>query len=726
MPLSLSGRLSLNKKQDGFPKDALDKACQELEQQDAQTANISKSRKILGDALRSHVCEWVLGIVVCINVVVEIEDTNRTARGDPANEGWTHAANGIFTVIYSLELVSVVYVYRSQTFADPMRIMDFIIVVPDILQYMFNLVAGVPSPLDTSVLRVLRLARLARTLKLLTLFPELNMMLRGIVSAFKTVVWGSVLLFLDILVWSIFAVQILHPINNSVMKTGIYEAEGCTRCPQAWASVWRAFLTITKHVLTGEEWANICVPMMEHSPVTLLFFVAMLFSSQLLILNLVLAVTVERANLDSQVDETKQLALAERAFAREQAYLLKSLAADADRNDDGCISIDEFLAAYQSTPNFQSYINELGLERRDLESFFEFLYDEGKDLDKKEFVKRLHRMGRSDPLITSLTLYQQGNRLQQHLAKVEDALGAVQTMDSSVHACSARTSIENETQTETTEMVFSKMDEQKKQAVVTRDIGVYTTACNEVVQSDCTPVTTDMAFASSKSQNHETIANVGDLYSLHGKLMAATKDIAQQSERCADVLDNLETALGDILQKPQQNESRNLLAHTSPNVVEVLAKVVRSSSPLFQAELVRITKETERQMAKATNDRDPLLNPMDSCVEGNCLPAHSSSWQSPTEKPVRGKAPDSGQYPLSTDTGHIQPQSTYMTTASHPSSPQCLPAPPRPACVSPTKSAVVSSSNLSVSPPSVWRASVCHPPPSAPSPSPTYMFSPAS
>jgi len=88
-------------------------------------------------------------------------------------------------------------------------------------------------------------------------------------------------------------IQFLH-IMLTISQSVTVELE-CQACTPSWGSVWQAHTTLTQLMLANGSWGQVHNPVIRHSLLTLLFFVAMLLSAQLLILNSILAEIVEHA-----------------------------------------------------------------------------------------------------------------------------------------------------------------------------------------------------------------------------------------------------------------------------------------------------------------------------------------------------------------------------------------------------------------------------------------------
>jgi hypothetical protein len=67
--------------------------------------------------------------------------------------------------------------------------------------------------------RILRVLRLIRVGRLVISVPELYILLSGLTTSFKPILFGSMMLISVILVWSIIVVELLHPITSGTLGT---------------------------------------------------------------------------------------------------------------------------------------------------------------------------------------------------------------------------------------------------------------------------------------------------------------------------------------------------------------------------------------------------------------------------------------------------------------------------------------------------------------------------
>merc|ERR1739848_341802 len=127
------------------------------------------------------------------------------------------------------------------------------------------------------------------------------MMVHGFITAMRAIIWATVLLFMVLMIFAIFAVQFIHPLNVALSKSGIYG--DCDRCPRAFASVQAATLTFIQQVVAGDSWGLVTIPIMEEHPWTSLFFLSVLVSVVLGLLILIVIVIVDGAAQAQEADK---------------------------------------------------------------------------------------------------------------------------------------------------------------------------------------------------------------------------------------------------------------------------------------------------------------------------------------------------------------------------------------------------------------------------------------
>eukprot|EP00929_Paragymnodinium_shiwhaense_P061601 TRINITY_DN30778_c0_g1_i2.p1 TRINITY_DN30778_c0_g1~~TRINITY_DN30778_c0_g1_i2.p1 ORF type:complete len:1138 (+),score=259.71 TRINITY_DN30778_c0_g1_i2:168-3581(+) len=301
LPASLPGvretekpQSALDRSVDSFMSlDSLSKKKQALRksQQRQSFQNWSVFRLKVYTVVRSPIFENLMTCVIFFNILVLIKETDETADDGAVASPWIFMTNKCLLGVYSVELLSKMFALRLSFFLDGWNVMDFMVVSSDILFMLIDTYVGEMPTM--SILRIFRLVKLARAIRALNMFPELSMLLRGFMAAFRAIFWGLLLVVMVLMIWSILAVRILHKPNTRVTQRMLYE--DCERCPRAFGSVWQSFLTFFQTVVAGDAWGTVALPVIEESPITIVMFICVLVSVSLALMNLILAVIVDSA-----------------------------------------------------------------------------------------------------------------------------------------------------------------------------------------------------------------------------------------------------------------------------------------------------------------------------------------------------------------------------------------------------------------------------------------------
>lgn len=119
-------------------------------------------------------------------------------------------------------------------------------------------------------------------------------------------------------------------------------------------------------------------------------------------MNLILAVIVQRAAEARETDRELKHADEKRTRIREKLELLR-LCALSDEDENGVLSLDELLAAYDSLPHFGQRMSMLGVCRSDLTTLFHVLdEDDSGEVGYLEFVDNIYGVDhKNDPVLVN-------------------------------------------------------------------------------------------------------------------------------------------------------------------------------------------------------------------------------------------------------------------------------------------------------------------------------------
>lgn len=356
---------------------------------------LQPSRKRLAHLLESTAFEGFIGVLIFFNIVLQVLETNERAKGHEVSwELWT--LDKIMIFIFMVEVCCRLYAFHLNFFNCWFNIFDMFVISVDITVEFAARVSrqDLPSVTLLRVLRVVRTVRMVRVVRSSEMLRELYLMLHSLTSAFRAILWATLLLTVMLTVWSIVAVEILQPINLRVAADGTYL--GCDRCPRAFESVEASVLTFFQQIVAGDSWGLVSLPVMEKEPWTVMLFMAVLVSIELGLLNLILAAIVDRAASARADDDKYQLRERGRDFDLAKKKLV-SLCAQLDDDDSGFLTNEELAKGFDSNREFAMAMAAMDVQREDLACLFSILDEDGSGaVDYKEFIEQLHKMKSQD------------------------------------------------------------------------------------------------------------------------------------------------------------------------------------------------------------------------------------------------------------------------------------------------------------------------------------------
>ena len=196
----------------------------------------------------------------------------------------------------------------------------------------------------------------------------------------EAIFFGSILLGSVLFMWSIVAVELMHPVNMAIDYQGT-----CDRCPEGFASVYSAGLTLFSQIVAGDGWGAMSLPIAESAPWTAPVLFSMVVTTSLGVMNLILAIVVEKAPEARQNDMERRAE--QRETEREELMVELAILCDMlDQNNNGALSLDEMLQGYSGNKNFRDLMAQLGIDEGHVETIFNVLDgDQSGEVDYTEF-----------------------------------------------------------------------------------------------------------------------------------------------------------------------------------------------------------------------------------------------------------------------------------------------------------------------------------------------------
>jgi len=327
-----------------------------------------------------------------VHVGVVVYETDVLLRHDGVVNWWCSCLSLSLVILYIVELVLRL---RTHAKAQPanwfVAMLDAAIIVTDAGNEVAALAVGrMPSRL---LFMFLRIMRLVRPLHALALAPTLCSFVYRLSRAAEAAAWGLLFLVTLLSIWSLIAVEVLHPLNLAIAESGTYS--DCEWCAKSFQSLAEANLTLLRHIVMGDDWGDVLVVMIERHPWTCMVFLLALASINLGLLSLVVATMAVRAQEASL--GTGSLCSGEKVDAEigndeATTQFVLRICDDLDRENSG-ITIEKVVAGYESSEELRAFLRQLGVFRDDLQCMFTILDDEGAGIvTHEEFAKQLVRM----------------------------------------------------------------------------------------------------------------------------------------------------------------------------------------------------------------------------------------------------------------------------------------------------------------------------------------------
>eukprot|EP00812_Abedinium_dasypus_P009355 NODE_304_length_1685_cov_284.204908.p1 GENE.NODE_304_length_1685_cov_284.204908~~NODE_304_length_1685_cov_284.204908.p1 ORF type:complete len:519 (+),score=165.06 NODE_304_length_1685_cov_284.204908:3-1559(+) len=326
---------------------------------------------------------------------------------------------GIFVGIYLVELLLRLFVTRHHFKNDRTNGIDAIVIPMDLLFQILH-VCGIGSMPPVAVLRILRIFKIIKSSPSLRRHRELYLLVSGLDSAMKAVVSASVMILIWFLMWSIVAVELIHPVNVRVAENGLYD--DCERCPRAFGSVGAALLTLVQQLIAGDSWGTTALPVLEENPWCWLFFFTVLVTTQLGIFNLVIGTIVDAVDQARESDLDHQRLMKETQNQDSRKNLVNICKA-MDTDGSGQITLPELLTGFDNDDAFATLLELMDICRDDLSLVFSMMdVDKSGAVDYDEFIEQLHHIKTQDSHTTMMFI---NYHLSEVSREVSEELGLV-------------------------------------------------------------------------------------------------------------------------------------------------------------------------------------------------------------------------------------------------------------------------------------------------------------
>ncbi len=231
---------------------------------------------VLEKALHWKHTQKIITFVIILNAAVLGILTDRTLSAEEVL--FLEAVDKACLVIFTVELIAKLLVYRRSFWSEGWNIFDFVIVLSSIV-------------FISSSISVIRAFRIFRLLKALAEFPELQILVSSMLKAIPSMTWALLLLFIVFYIFAVF---------GSTMYGDAF--------PELFGDIGGSMFTLFQ-VMTFESWATaVARPIMAMYPYAWIYFLVFILLTAITLLNVMVGIVVEAVGTISEAVKQKQAA----------------------------------------------------------------------------------------------------------------------------------------------------------------------------------------------------------------------------------------------------------------------------------------------------------------------------------------------------------------------------------------------------------------------------------
>lgn len=231
---------------------------------------------VLEKALHWKHTQRIITFVIILNAAVLGILTDRTLSVEEIS--LLEMIDKACLVIFTIELIAKLLVYRRSFWSEGWNIFDFVIVLSSII-------------FISSSVSVIRAFRIFRLLKALAEFPELQILVSSMLKAIPSMSWALLLLFIIFYIFGVF---------GSTMYGDTF--------PELFGDIGGSMFTLFQ-VMTFESWATaVARPIMEIHDYAWIYFLIFILLTAITLLNVMVGIVVEAVGTISAAVKERQAA----------------------------------------------------------------------------------------------------------------------------------------------------------------------------------------------------------------------------------------------------------------------------------------------------------------------------------------------------------------------------------------------------------------------------------
>jgi len=329
--------------------------------------------------------DFFFGGWICVNAVVLALETDLRTEENEEHTAWI-ILDSVFNVVFLFELVLRMYAERKKWVRDVWNVFDFVLVVVGVTDSWILPATGLNSDMRFVTLmrlfRLFRLIRVLRVLRLLRFLKELMLLIQGITSAMRAMVWGLLLLGITIFICALLLTRLVGKAcceSDDTFQDELYF--------EYFGSLARTSFTLFQ--FTMEFQPDICRETWSYGPWLTFFFLAYTMFTNITLLNTVASVIVENILSISQANNAEQQAKLETEASRNTHDRMSQVFAMVDLDGNRMIEKSEI---EKNNPAVEGLLAMSGVTMEHAMNLFNIMdVDESGAISRDEFQKALAR-----------------------------------------------------------------------------------------------------------------------------------------------------------------------------------------------------------------------------------------------------------------------------------------------------------------------------------------------
>lgn len=219
---------------------------------------------------------FVISVIIFSAVVIGV----KTYDIPPALSQVIHVLDWLITAIFLVEICIrfIGDTNKRRFFTKGWNIFDTLIVLVSII------------PIDNSELAIIgRLVRIFRVLRMVSIIPELRMLLNSLLKALPKLGYVSLMMFIIFYIYAAVGSTFFAKIN-----------------PDLWGDIAISLLTLFR-VMTFEDWTDVMYETQVHYPFSWIFYITFIFFTAFAFLNMVIGIVVSVMEEESKHETEVQV-----------------------------------------------------------------------------------------------------------------------------------------------------------------------------------------------------------------------------------------------------------------------------------------------------------------------------------------------------------------------------------------------------------------------------------